>query len=102
MPGRYPLHGRKEKQMSLNPLALSVKVDDATLHADIRVQNYAVAAAHAAVAILYPDHHTAACPSDYTDATGPANKLVRAMSDVLIQVRRETLKEAAHAIGGIP
>ena len=87
--------------MNLNPHALAVKVDDAALCSHAFVQRYAIAAAHTAISTLYPGPHAAACPSDYTDATDPANKLVAAMSDILMQVRRETLREVAHTVGGM-
>jgi len=83
--------------MSLNPRALSVKVDDAALCAHAYVQRYAVAAAHAAVSTLYPGPHAAASPTDYTDAAKPAGELVKRMSDLMMQVRKETLQE----IGGL-
>jgi hypothetical protein len=74
--------------MPLNPIALAVKVSDSALCADSAVQNYAVAAAHAAVSLLCPCEGNAS-PSDYTDATKPAEGLVKAMSNYLMQVRRE-------------
>jgi hypothetical protein len=76
--------------MPLNPIALAVKVSDSALCADSAVQNYAVAAAHAAVSLLCPcEGKGIASPSDYTDATKPAEGLVKAMSNYLMQARRE-------------
>jgi hypothetical protein len=85
----------------MHPLALTVKIDDSNLFADIRVQRYALAAAHAAVGIMLEPAKSSASPSDYTEATEPAQLLVKAMSEILMQVRRETLIEAANSISNL-
>lgn len=87
--------------MPLHPKALAVKVDDSRLHADIRVGNLAIAAAHAAISSLYQHPGPAPAPSDYTDATKPAEVLVKAMSNYLMEARREAFREAQHTIQDI-
>ncbi len=86
----------------MNAAHIVKAIDDpqTALHAHVHVRPQAIAIAHAAICALLsasspPD---IASPSDISESYDMARKLVKAASDNLMQVRRETLTAAAHTL----
>lgn len=81
-------------------------IDDpkTAMHAHPCVKQQAVAMAHAAVAAMAPfDGRVKASPYtvDIHDSYKVAQELVKSASDHLMQVRRDTLTDAAQAVAGL-
>jgi hypothetical protein len=73
---------------------------DTGMHAHAAVRPQAIAIAHAAVAVLMPisSPPPPASPSEIMEAYDMARQLIRAASAYLLQIRRETLEDAARTV----
>jgi hypothetical protein len=88
----------------LRPDLLVAALDDqaTALHADVRVRREAITAAHAALAALpLPTASTTPAPSEISAAYATAQTLVRNLSSILAQVRKDTLLEASRTVADL-